>query len=159
MPALVYWPAGWPGGRIVSEPLSTSDLLPTFLRWAGVPHPADLSCDGEDVAAVLAGQANGRVRPIFFHSPLRNLNDPWPRPEGFQAAVQWRDFKLLSLDAGSTWSLYDLNSDPGEETDLAERAPSVVEALVAQFWPWRESCLASRAVHELAEQSRVPSAQ
>jgi len=148
VPALVSWPGGLSGGRVVSEPLSTSDLLPTFLRWAKVAAPLAVHWDGEDVTALLAAERSARERPIFFHSPLRNPNDPWPRPEGFQAAVQWRDFKLLSLDAGATWALYNLEADPGEEIDLSEEAAEVVTTLRTQYDQWRESCLESRASYD-----------
>ena len=148
VPALVYWPAGPPGGRVVSDPLSTSDLLPTMLRWADVATPLGAHWDGEDLTGLLTGEVSSRDRPIFFHSPLRNPDDPWPRAEGFQAAVQWRDFKLLTLDSGATWALYNLVTDPGEQVDLSAEAIDVVAALRAQFESWRESCLESRAHYD-----------
>jgi arylsulfatase A-like enzyme len=145
VPALVYGPAGLRGGRVIRQPLSTSDLTPTFLHWAGMTPPADLELDGENVALVLAGHAPDRIQPIYFHSPLRNPHDPWPQVEGYQAAVQWRQFKLLTLDSGSTWSLFNLDTDPSEESDLSASYPDIVGELLSKYGLWRESCLESRA--------------
>jgi len=148
VPAVVHWPAGLPGGRVVGEPLSTSDLLPTFLRWAGIAAPREAHWDGEDVAGLLAGEVAARERPIFFHSPLRHPDNPWPQPEGFQAAVQWGDFKLFTQDAGANWALYNLVTDPGEQFDLSARAVDLVAELRARYERWRESCLESRAYYD-----------
>lgn len=143
VPALVEWPQGFPGGRVVRAPLSTSDYYPTIVALAGARVPRQPALDGRDVRALLAGNEERRGTPIFFHSPLKNENDPWARADAHQAAVQTDRHKLLTLDSGRTWALYDLVDDPKEQNDLAAAQGGLVGELRAQWEEWRASCLAS----------------
>ena len=140
VPAIVEWPRELSGGRVISVPLVTSDLFPTMVELvgAGVKHQPPL--DGIDILQILAGQTITRNVPIYFQSPLKNANDPWARPDTYQAAVQTDEFKLLTLDSGKSWQLYDLTSDPGELDDLSAIHPDLVTALSAEMISWSESC-------------------
>jgi arylsulfatase A-like enzyme len=143
VPAIVEWPKGLVGGRTVGVPLSTSDYYPTILALAGARVAKQPFVDGEDIRAILAGTSGKRARPIFFHSPLKNENDPWARADAYQAAVQTARHKLLSLDSGQTWALYELLDDPKEEKDLAAAQGALVSELRGRLDKWRESCVAS----------------
>ena len=81
-----------------------------------LPSPAASSPSNH---SLLAGTEEQRGAPIFFQSPLKNENDPWARADAHQAAVQTDRHKLLTLDSGRTWALYDMIDDPKEEKDLA----------------------------------------
>ncbi len=143
VPAIVEWPNGFPGGRVVAAPLSTSDFYPTLVALAGARVKQQPLLDGDDVRSLLVGKTNERSRPIFFHSPLKNENAPWARADAYQAAVQTARHKLLSLDSGQTWALYDLTDDPKEEKDLAAAQGALVAELRGRWQKWRESCMAS----------------
>jgi arylsulfatase A-like enzyme len=143
VPALVEWPRGFSGGRVVRAPLSTSDYYPTIVALAGARVARQPALDGRDVRALLAGTEERRGAPIFFHSPLKNENDPWARADAHQAAVQTDRHKLLTLDSGRTWALYDMLEDPKEEKDLAAGQAALVGELRARWEQWRTSCLAS----------------
>jgi arylsulfatase A-like enzyme len=135
VPAVVEWPDRLAGGRVVSAPLVTSDLLPTLIAAAGAV-PSLVPLDGIDILPLLSGEATERGSPIYFHSPLKNVDDPWAQPDTFQAAVQTNVLKLLTLDSGRTWALYDLRSDPGESNDLASQRPEEVARLREGWRRW-----------------------
>ena len=143
VPAIVEWPRGFLGGRVVRAPLSTSDYYPTILALAGARAAQQPTLDGRDVRALLAGREEQRGAPIFFHSPLKNDNDPWARDDAHQASVQTDRHKLLTLDSGRTWALYDIIDDPKEEKDLAATQGALVGEMRARWEQWRTACLAS----------------
>lgn len=140
VPAAIAWPRGLVGGRIIDVPLVTSDLFPTLVRLAGASVGRTVPVDGEDILPILTGREKARAAPIFFQSPLKNDHDAWARPDGFQAAVQADRLKLLTLDSGNTWALYDLAADPAEANDLAAQQPETVARLRALHARWVESC-------------------
>ena len=67
MPLAIRWGEGVPGGRVIDDLVSLTDLAPTFLEAAGVSHPGK---DGQAPAMVgrsllplLAGTEEGVVEP------------------------------------------------------------------------------------------------
>jgi arylsulfatase A-like enzyme len=139
VPAVAEWPRVLKGARSITVPLVTSDLFPTLVGIAGAVR-GTAPLDGIDILPVLSGEAEGRASPIFFQSPLKNADDPWARPDTYQAAVQAGRFKLLTLDSGRTWSLYDLDSDPGETQDLASIHAAETARLRAELLRWSDDC-------------------
>jgi len=152
VPAFVYWPAGLSGGRTVSEPLSTSDILPTLLTQASVEPPPGRPLDGEDVTAILRGERAHRARPIGFQSPRLESEardtKAWMQTGGLQLAWIAGQWKLFSDDAGESWELYDLDQDPGEERDVAAAAPERVARMREELESWRADCLSSAVGEE-----------
>jgi arylsulfatase A-like enzyme len=143
VPAIVHWPGVLEGGRSVTAPLSTSDMLPTLTALANTGFAATMELDGADISSLLTGQAEQRPDPVFFHSPMKKADNPWADHERFQAAVQFGDYKLLTLDSGETWRLHDLQDDIREREDVSARHPGLVESLKDQYTRWRQSCNAS----------------
>ncbi len=89
VPALVRWPGGLDGGRVVGEMVHFADWLPTLCAAAGVPAPDGVSLDGDDIRPVLAGESDA-VRPERFWQCNRYA----PRIEG-NAAMRDGDWKLV----------------------------------------------------------------
>ncbi len=148
VPAFVHWPDGLGGARTVSTPLSTSDLLPTMLAAAGAALP-DRPIDGRDVLAILRGEATTLDRGIGFQSPKLNSTSQdtksWADIGGLQLAWIEDRYKLVSMDGGSVWELYDLREDRAEAHDVAGEHPRRVESMRAALMDWRESCARSAA--------------
>ena len=89
VPAIVRWPDGLDGGRVVGEMVHFADWLPTLAAAAQVPLPDGIRLDGDDIAPVLAGES-GEVRPERFWQCNRYA----PRIEG-NAAMRDGDWKLV----------------------------------------------------------------
>ena len=147
VPAFVRWPAGLEGGRSVDVPMVTSDILPTALAAAGQPPLEHIELDGEDVLPILSGKRTQRARPIGFQSPrlessARDTN-AWMQIGGLQLAWMDADEKLVSMDGGESWQLYDLATDRAEEHDLSLQRPERVTEMRAQLAAWRDRCAAS----------------
>ena len=144
VPATVEWPKRLKGGRTIQAPMSTSDFYPTLLEAAGLPFPENQPVlDGIDVLPLLTGQRQSREVPIAFQAPVKSANDVLAEPGTKQMALIEGNYKLLSVNGGKRWMLYDLQSDPGETTDLAPSQPVRVSKMKDVLEIWIQSCSVS----------------
>ncbi|MBT7404785.1 MAG: sulfatase-like hydrolase/transferase [Opitutae bacterium] len=112
--------------------MDCSDLLPTFCELAGVPIPLGVS--GVSLAPTLTGKGIQRPRDFLIHEA------------GNQASIIDGQYKLIRPrgDTKSSASskkkkrkkepvtmLFDLNTDPAEQNNLAEVRPQLVKKLNA----------------------------
>jgi arylsulfatase A-like enzyme len=125
-PGFAHWPKHWQP-RVIDQPLSITDWLPTLCKLAGAALPANLRGDGQDIAPLLAGTAPLEPHPIYSVSG------------GFKTRmVRSGDWKLIVIGEGGrrTRELYHVSEDIGETNDLAASQPDKVnelDALVARF--------------------------
>lgn len=137
-PCLMRWPGQVPAGSVCREPAMTIDLLPTLARLVGAAAPDGL--DGEDIWPLIAGRAGAK-------SPHEALFFYWERELQAVRSGRWKlhfrhDYRSLD-EPGSGGrpgryvgrtigpALFDLDSDPGETTDVAREHPDVVRRLEA----------------------------
>jgi uncharacterized sulfatase len=118
VPYLVKWPARLPAGARYDAPVSGFDVFATAAAAAGAPLPADREIDGVDLVPFVRGEREGVPhRALFWRSGHYRV----ARVDGWKLQVNERP-------PGTTW-LFDLNADPTERTNLAEREPERVAAL------------------------------
>ena len=65
VPLAIRWKARVPGGRRVTDFVSTTDLAPTFLEAAGLSVPAEMT--GRSLVGLLTSDGSGRVEPARDH--------------------------------------------------------------------------------------------
>jgi arylsulfatase A len=118
--------AWWPGGITpsVSDHISAFwDFVPTACQLAGIAPPADT--DGISYVPTLLGQADERQARDFLYWEFYE--------QGGKQAVRERRWKAIRLNAldpnAATIELYDLESDLGEEHDVARDHADVVARL------------------------------
>ena len=144
VPAIVRWPAGLKGGRIIDQPVSTLDFLPTLIAASGIRAPKLPPIDGENVLPLLKADTRRRERPIFFDYPYRDVGGiTWVPTDTHQAAVIDGPWKLISIDDRKHFQLYNLEQDIGEKTDIAAGHPSEVKRLGQALEKWTAECAAS----------------
>jgi arylsulfatase A-like enzyme len=121
VPAFVNWP-GKLKPRVVTDPVHMVDIMPTLLKLAGARGDTDHPFDGKDLWATLA-----EGKPSPNEDVLINV-------EAFRGAVRKGDWKLVkvALLPGKT-ELFDLASDPGETTNVADEHPEIVQDLEARL--------------------------
>lgn len=107
IPMLLCWPAAWPAGRSVAEPVQLIDLYATLLAAARLPIPA--ACESLDLAPLFLGSAPGR-RELYFHLDA-------PQREIRLDALQRGSHKLIVSAEDPHPSFYDLARDPGERAE------------------------------------------
>ena len=113
VPAFVNWP-GKLKPRVVNDPVSYGDVMPTLLALAGGKDSPSHPLDGKDIWQTLA---EGQPSPN---------EDVLMDVEAFRGAIREGDWKLykLALLPGKT-ELYDLVSDPGETGNVAGQNPGI----------------------------------
>jgi arylsulfatase len=132
-PCVIRWPGRIPAGRTSPEIVHEMDLFPTLAAAAGITSlPTDRAIDGIDVLPFLEGKRadSGRESALFF--------------TGTQVrAVKWKEWKLHyafmpepRVTEPPLMRLFNLRSDPREETDLKDVspwAPAVFDRIVAAY--------------------------
>ena len=125
VPLIVKLPLGREAGRVVEEPVSTLDILPTLIDAAGLDEADDI--DGRSLASLLLGKAGRGVSLTL--SEQGGLDDVWSK-----SLVEWPWQLVLLHDAdGERLELYDLGADPAAENDLAAAEPVTVDRLRAKL--------------------------
>jgi arylsulfatase A-like enzyme len=103
-------------GRRTSEMALGIDLAPTMLALGGVPAPE--SMQGRDLRPLVRGEAVAwRDDWYYEHTYAHPPQHPIPRTEGVQTE-RWKYTRYTDFDPPCE-ELFDLESDPGEEKNLA----------------------------------------
>jgi len=143
VPFLARWPGQIPPGTVIHEPAMTIDILPTVARLIGADLPAH-PIDGEDIWPLLSGTSGARSPhdALFFYYLSNELqamrSGKWklilPHRYRSLAGKEGRDDGLPidyeQVDVGL--ELYDLSTDPGEESEVSAAHPKVVEELLGK---------------------------
>ena len=108
------------------KPVTTRDLLPTFVSAAG-GDISELDVDGVDLMPFLTGDQTGDPHEVLFWRQ-RNV---W--------AVRRGDWKLVRATKEDTMALFDLATDVGETTDVLSQQPEVVAALLRDLTVWEST--------------------
>jgi arylsulfatase A-like enzyme/photosystem II stability/assembly factor-like uncharacterized protein len=158
VPMLACWPGVIEPGRRCDVPVSHVDLFPTYLEIAGAAAPTGLELDGESLCPLLRGEDRLRRSSIFWHFP-GYLDVPVIRGRerdvraGFRtcpvSVIRRGDWKLhlfheeWQLDGGrqqlatnQAVELYNLASDPGERTNIANANAATRDALLDDLMAW-----------------------
>jgi arylsulfatase len=130
-PFMIRWPGRIPAGRVSDEIVHGVDVFSTLAAAVGAPVARDRAVDGANQLPFFTGAAARSARegfPVFMGDQVR--------------AVKWHDWKLHyawqdepTLPAQPLMKLFNLRSDPKEETDIKD------------LNPWAESLL-GRVVDE-----------
>jgi arylsulfatase A-like enzyme len=121
VPTIFNWP-GTLQPRVVTEPLHMVDVMPTLLALAGGHGSADHPFDGKNIWSTLAAG-----EPSPHEDLLINV-------EAIRGAIRKGNWKLVKLATlpGRT-ELFDLAADPGEQNDVAQQHPEIVQDLEARL--------------------------
>ena len=105
-----------PEGRVRDEAWAFWDFLPTAAELAGVPVPPACPTDGFSLVSYLRG-GSAPKRDHFY----------WELHEQASLqAVRFDNWKAVRNGPKSATELYDLQTDPGEKTNLAAQKPDIV---------------------------------
>ena len=127
VPTLAWWPGKIRAGTASDVVAANYDFLPTFAALAGGSPGKGPRIDGKDLSRVLLGQSTGQVHPAHFYFQGVNLqavrSGPW------KLAVARQPGATGNTNAPPVPRLYNLDSDIGEQRDVAAENPRVVKRL------------------------------
>lgn len=135
VPMIARWPGRIPAARVIDEPATMLDWLPTLARLAGAPLPAGVELDGKDIGALLDGSGerdpDGPFRFLYWKQDSSGLAGYREGRFRLKLAVEGGEAPYARYDHGDL--LFDLEADPGEQHDLAAAMPEKVEELRARM--------------------------
>jgi arylsulfatase A-like enzyme len=116
--AVANWPGHVPAGSVVDQPIHIVDMFPTLAGLAGAPAGKGKPLDGMNVwPAISEGKPSPRTEVVYDIEP-------------FRAALRQGNLKLVwRVVLPSQVELFDLATDPGEKTNIADRNPRKVAEL------------------------------
>ena len=123
VPFMIRWPGQISPGSISDYAGLNFDLFPTFLELADAQPSADL--DAVSLLPILKGAQMEAARDLYF---VRREGGPAYGGKSYEALIRG-DWKLMQNDPWSPLELYNLKSDPQEQTNLATQAPKVFREL------------------------------
>jgi arylsulfatase A len=128
VPFIVRYPGHVPAGKGCDELVTSMDCLPTFARLAGTTEPQDRTIDGKDISALIFGEDDATSpHEFFWHYRLGNLEavrkGKWKLHFAKGKAFEKADEVINEL--------YDLDNDIGEENNVFDEHPDIVEELRA----------------------------
>lgn len=121
VPFLMSWTAVLPSGVTFKNPVSTLDLLPTFLAAAGINTPSDLT--GKNLIPFV----------IELNQQAPHQDFMWRFT--ISAALREDHWKLIRLPDRLPM-LFDLKQDPSETQDVSKQFPQVTERLLQKLGSW-----------------------
>ncbi|NVK50550.1 MAG: sulfatase [Cyclobacteriaceae bacterium] len=140
IPAIFKWPGKIHEGKVIDNPAMTIDILPTLAEITGVSLP-DRKIDGKSIWPLLQGKEI-EPRPYFAYYNQNELQavlyENWKLvfphryrtiPENAMLRNDGLPVKYEHINLEKI-ALYNLESDPFEQIDLAEDFPEVIEKLI-----------------------------
>ena len=132
VPCFIRWKGHLPEGADVETLTGHIDLLPTLADLAGAELPANGQMEGRSLVPLLQlEEIVWQDRYLFTHCGR------WPRgvdPEAAkydQCAVRNERFRLINNK-----ELYDIDNDPGQKVNVADKHPEVVQAMQFAYDAW-----------------------
>lgn len=122
VPLIARWTGTVPPDSTCSLPIAGFDLFPTFLGVAGAT--GDTAPDGIDLGRAFRGEAPATRPPLAWEDPVG---------KGTQAVRdgRWKAVRRnVRVPPATAVELFDLDTDPGERTDVAAEHREVVTRLV-----------------------------
>jgi arylsulfatase A-like enzyme len=143
VPFLAQWKGVIPAGKVVDDPVIQLDILPTAVAAAGGEIKTKL--DGVNLLPYLTGKTRNKPHDMLL----------WRF--GAQIAIRMGDWKLVKAPgvinspaerrAAATTAgahLYNLATDIGEQTNLADKEPAKFKQLAAAWEKWNAELVEPR---------------
>lgn len=127
VPCFIRWP-----GRLASKSLDQMtahiDLLPTLAEWSGIELDPDVPIDGKSLVALIDEGTDSQLqdRVILTYRPNQADLSKFGR-----AAVRSDQYRL-TIERGVV-SLFDMDADPSQRTDVIDEHPKVAEQMESQI--------------------------
>jgi arylsulfatase A-like enzyme len=114
---------GKKNGASIDYPVTGADFYPTILDFAGIPLKPEQHVDGVSLKPLFEGETL-EGRPLFWHYP--HYGNQGGNPSSIVREGKW---KLIHYYEDGHQELYDLEADPGEQTDVLAENGDVAERL------------------------------
>jgi arylsulfatase A-like enzyme len=133
-PMIIKWPGVTQSGSVCSEPVTSTDFYPTMLEMAGHPLMPEQHVDGVSLVPLLKQESKTLSRnALYWHYPHYGNQGGSPG-----SAIRYKEWKLIEFFEDGRLELYNLNTDIGEQNDLADQLPEKTAELHTLLQKWRD---------------------
>ena len=144
IPFIARWPGRIEAGAMSDEPVELTDLMSTVAGVLGADLPEGAGPDSYDISAALFGQPlEGPIREAIVslseNGSYAIRQGPWKLILGTDGSGGWVEPSDEPYDPARTGQLYNLEQDPGEQTNLYDAEPAIVERLGALLQSYRDA--------------------
>ena len=139
VPLCIRWPNVIEPGTMNTTPVISDDFLPTILEITGNSNDIK-DLDGKSLVPLFRGTHDIDRDALYWHYP--HYHHLGYQPSG---AIRMGDFKLIEWYEPYLWgepeqiSLYNVNEDIGETTDLSWDMPDLAAEMREKLHKWRRS--------------------
>jgi arylsulfatase A len=129
-PSICWWPGTIPAGQVSAELGTTMDIYSTSLALAGATLEKERIVDGYDLTESLKGNSKSPREIVYYYRGTRLMalrKGPWKAHFATQESYTGNN-KLTEHDPPV---LYNLEVDPSEKWDVAEKHPEVIAEIRA----------------------------
>lgn len=131
MPFIIRWPEAVEAGSVADKTISFTDLLATLAELTGGELTADGGPDSHSFLSTLRGKSARERPPVVMQSGRKLMtirSGDWKLIEG-KGSGGFTKVSAEALKEEPEAQLYNLAKDPGEENNLFEEMPEVVDRL------------------------------
>lgn len=134
-PLYIRFPGRIEPGSVCDTPVSGIDFYPTLLEYAGLEVPPEQAIDGRSMVGLLSGGADAAFaeRDLFWHYP--HYGNQGGDPSSIILRSPW---KLIYYHEDGHNELYNIDTDIGEQNDLAGERPELTAELRQRLDEWLE---------------------
>lgn len=127
-PTIAWWPGKVAPGSVCDAVAGNIDFLPTFVKLAGGTVPTDRKIDGRDFSPLLFGTSKESQREAHFYYHGYKLEAV--RVGSWKLAVASQNEGMgVTGKAVTGIRLYNLDTDIGEQSNVADKHPEIVKRL------------------------------
>jgi len=149
-PLIVHWPKGIKAkAELRSQPGHLVDIMATCIDIAGINYPtvfngnAIQSQEGKSLLPAFKNKTIKRDFIFWEHEGNRAI-----RSNNWKLVSKAQKNKVFTAADENAWELYDMEKDPTETNNLAEKYPEKVKSMAAMWeqeanrtkakpWPWQ----------------------
>lgn len=126
IPLFIKWPQSQMKGYTSNVLMNLHDVAPTLLEMAGCRGMSDI--DGESIVPYLKGEKEESAKSAFAEFHGQRLF--------YTQRIIWRDHYKYIFNGFDNDEFYDLETDPGEMSNLIEDAghKDKIEAMAREMW-------------------------
>ena len=152
VPTIFSMPGTLPQGKTFDGLIANFDFYSTAASLVGAKKPGH--CDGVDLLPYLKSEIDGEPHEYLFWLN----NEPGDAERRHLIAVRWKKWRLYRKYEKDAWQLFNLETDPREEQNVADAHPLIVRDMSDQHATWKKTLEPLGKVPEISGQHKaIPS--